>query len=590
MEPATPNSSMLILERHFASEDDRFLEEWSKIHSATLIAEFTNRWLADERPWARQQVVLYLQQDLNFSGHEIFVKRLFRHFEAARDNRMMGHLMVALDRIVRRCRRPANAPSAEAGESMQAERLFATPNKTRREQTGRMKETGTGKWARVVPMPDLRNNPTNRLFRQKTRNYLRRRVWRYFRWLSVSDSEAYLDSVTDSLLLYRDADFQTGENVIDNWSLMHACYFHSNVLQFGPAHAELAEGRWLGSLVASPYRPDLWQQADSIDRLIRIVSDSQSSLVRIWAMELLKREHPQAVREIRMEQLTPLLSHSDGRVQEFGLELFRQYPELVALPVLSWLELIGKCGPATLAVICESLKAHLAAARLETSELLQLATAEPAPVAEFGFEMLQQRHEEKLLSAEELMTLSRAGCEAIAESLTTWALRQLDNETHYLARAVVEFFDCLSLSIRSAAMDWLEDPETHGHHDPILWAMLTETPHEDVRLRLVECLNRRTSLPAVNAKSLTHIWCSVLLGVHRGGRSKLNAMTQIQSAILASPARAAALLPVLSVAVRSLRAPERRSALAAVATIIVQRPELQPAIRQHLPELQWTEP
>ena len=52
------------------------------------------------------------------------------------------------------------------------------------------------------------------------------------------------------------------------------------------------------------------------------------------------------------------------------------------------------------------------------------------------------------------------------------------------------------------------------------------------------------------------------------------------------PERADALLPVLAVAVRSLRRPERRAALAAVVTLVQTRPELADRIGQSLPELE----
>ena len=97
----------------------------------------------------------------------------------------------------------------------------------------------------------------------------------------------------------------------------------------------------------------------------------------------------------------------------------------------------------------------------------------------------------------------------------------------------------------------------------------------------------RTSLPGTETDALAPIWCAVILGVHRGGRTKLKAITQMQTAILQRPARAAELIPVLTAAVRSLRAPERRSALAAVASIVVQNADLQAEIQRLLPELQW---
>jgi hypothetical protein len=53
------------------------------------------------------------------------------------------------------------------------------------------------------------------------------------------------------------------------------------------------------------------------------------------------------------------------------------------------------------------------------------------------------------------------------------------------------------------------------------------------------------------------------------------------------PARAGELLPVVVVAVRSLRAPERRGGLAGVAKLLSACPELQPTIATLLPELSF---
>ena len=90
-----------MLEECFAAADDRFLDEWVKFHSPAILVPLMKRWLADDRPWARRQLTAYLKRDLNFSGHEVIVKRVYRHFEAARDHVMLGHFMVAFDRMVR---------------------------------------------------------------------------------------------------------------------------------------------------------------------------------------------------------------------------------------------------------------------------------------------------------------------------------------------------------------------------------------------------------------------------------------------------------------------------------------------------------
>jgi hypothetical protein len=304
-------------------------------------------------------------------------------------------------------------------------------------------------------------------------------------------------------------------------------------------------------------------------------------------MELLRRDHQQAISQIDMKILVSLLKHSDARVQEFASQLFRDHQGLASMTVSAWLEVLQQSDRSLLPIICEAMTKHVASARLENSQLLLLATAEPVPVAALGLRMLQERHQQRRLSSTEIVELSRAQCAATAGELTTWALKQLNSAEYYSVDSVVEFFDSLHEPMRAAAMTWLEASTSGGHEDSVLWSRLIETPFDDVRLRLVDCLQRRTTLQNTDVNSLDHLWCSVLLGVHRGGRAKLKAMQQIRAAILRDSRQAEKLLPVLSVAARSLRAPERRGAIAALASLKCGNPEMEAAIRLHLPELQW---
>lgn len=589
MSPAEPKPSKLLLDECFSAADDRFLSEWIKFRSPEVITAYLQQWLMDSRPWARQQVVNYLAMDLNFPGHELFVKRAYRHFETARDHEMLGHFMVAFDRLVRRSRIAVPRWDRTTRELVQDEHLYARPNKTVIPETGRSVTYGTGKHQRTFPLPDLRNNPKNRLFRHRTRNFLRRRVWRYFRWLSYKNPSEYLAAVSRALCVYTDAEFKLGENIIDNWSLMHVCYFHSDALTFTAAHTNLAPGQSLATLSAAPYRGEIWKTAEAATHLIHLVGNSQSSLVRVWAMELLRRDHTPAISQIDIRILVSLLQHSDARVQEFASQLFRDHPGLASMTVSAWLEILEQSDRSLLPVICQAMTKHVASARLDNSQLLLLANAEPVPVATLGFRMVQERHQQRPLASSDIVQLSRAKCSAMAGELTTWALKLLNSVADYSVDLVVEYFDSLVEPMRAAAMTWLEDSASCGHDDSVLWSRLIETPFDDVRLRLVDCLQRRTSLPDADSNSLNHLWCSVLLGVHRGGRAKLKAMQQIQAAILRDSGKAAQLLPVLSVAARSLRAPERRGAISALASLKNRNPELDAAIRSHLPELKWSE-
>ncbi len=578
--------SSLLLEECFTAGDDRFLAEWIQFTSPEFLIRFLERWLADTRSWARQQIILYLRQDLNLPGHEVVIKRLCRHFHKSADHEMMAHFMVAFDRLVRRRRLPTSRSDPATRPHKRAECLFAKPNKTVRDQTGRSAEYGIGPFKGKFSLPDIVNRRENRLFSHRTRNHLRRKVWRYFRWLSYRDASAYLSSMMSAITQYHDADFAAGENILDNWSLMHVCYFHSDLLKFSAAHTNLLPGNSLADLSAAPYQSELWQSPEAFDQLLRIVTDAHSSLVRVWAMELLQRDHQIAAQRIDTGLLLRLLSHNDSRVRQFASDMFEQHPGLSNLPLATWLELLNQCDPSLLSMLCAAMKNHVSAVRLDTPQLVQLTIAQPFPVAEFGFELLQQRHRERPLSASELGSLRHARCEALAGEITTWALARFESD-QYVTDLVVEFFDALSEAMRSAAMDWLESPDARGHHDATLWARLIETPFDDIRLRIIECLQRRSDLPAAETDAITPLWCAVLLGVHRGGRTKLKAIAQMQAAIIRRPALAVELLPVLAVAIRSLRAPERRAALAAAASLVQQNPALQADIQQLLPELHW---
>ncbi|MBI5549732.1 MAG: hypothetical protein HY901_38080, partial [Deltaproteobacteria bacterium] len=116
-----------------------------------------------------------------------------------------------------------------------------------------------------------------------------------------------------------------------------------------------------------------------------------------------------------------------------------------------------------------------------------------------------------------------------------------------------------------------------------LWLALAESPWDEVRAELARHLESRAR--QLSPQTVRHVWASVLLGVHRGGREKRRVVQQLAVRIVKTPDEATLLLPLLSVALRSLRAPERRSALAGLAQAAFREPRLRAAIGAALPEL-----
>ena len=429
------------------------------------------------------------------------------------------------------------------------------------------------------------------MFSYKTREYLRRRAWRYFRRLGFQRPGEYPQAIAAALALYRDEDVARGENILDNWSLMHIAFRLSPVLQFMRTRVALAEGRSLGELTAAPQFDELWKKSDSATVLLKLVTQASSRLVRVWTIQLLKRDHAATLQSITTEQLLNLLNHADPEVQQFGASLLDTLSGVDTWPVATWLELLGTRSVTALATICEAMKERVSPERLSLEQCVALTCARATPVATLGLSWLRSRQVAEPQERAAITRLAEVRCEAVGAAVTEFALSILGSPQAYHMEEVSPFFDSLNEQVRRGAWQWLM-PTSAGYDDPALWSRLLETPYDDVRLRLVEELNRRTRAAegpsALKRQDLSAIWLTVLLGVHRGGRVKLKALRQISEAIAKQPDRAERLVPVLAVAIRSVRPPEARAGLAAILSAVSARPELETTLARFIPELRLT--
>ena len=137
--------------------------------------------------------------------------------------------------------------------------------------------------------------------------------------------------------------------------------------------------------------------------------------------------------------------------------------------------------------------------------------------------------------------------------------------------------------MRAAGWDWLNSSPLVD--DPTIWHHLIESPYDDIRGPLIEHLQTRAE--GADPQSMQLLWASVLLNVARGGRSKPGIVAQVSDRLAAHPTEADRLLPLLAVAVRSLRGPEFRAGLSAVVSLGEHKPEFLPLIRQKFPELEF---
>jgi len=573
---------MMLAEEYFAAENDLFLETLRRVSQPKTLAGFADRWKKDPRPWARRQILAYLAQPLNCPGHQPVVKRLFKHAEQNNDHESMAAFLVAFDRQVRREIRTRHRWDFQTRSVNEEERLV-TPRDViplKLERIARNPVTGE-----VISF-GVRTPGKAKLFTYRTRYYLRRRAWRYFRRLGFRDPAAYLPVVIRALAAYEDADLQRGENILDSWGLLHACFGEHDALEFGATHVRLKDGRSLGDLSPAPVFADTWKRPEAAQMVLSLAALARARLVRVWAMQLFQREHPNHA--VALETIISLLDHEDAEIQQFGAKLLETCAGLGTLPLASWLRLLRTQNEQALQRICEAFARHVSSDRLDLTQCIELACVRPVPVARLGQRYLKERIITSSADREQITALANAKCPAVSGELTTWALGIVGTKENYLSDQVIRFFDSALAETRAGAWAWLV-ADSPALADAALWSRLAETPHDDLRLRVIDFLQRQTELPGADADKLENVWRSVLVGVHRGGRQKAKAVRQIANAIVENPARSEILLPVLAVAVRSVRGPEARAGLAAVVSIVETLPQLADAVRRVLPEMKLME-
>ncbi|MFK7788151.1 MAG: hypothetical protein AB8C95_01490 [Phycisphaeraceae bacterium] len=586
MSESNPRPSTIQLDELFAARDGGFVDALRRFSSPKKLESFVEKWKKTPGDWARGQVAVYFDRPLNAPGHEVVVKRLFKHYEELQDDEAVAWCMVAFDRLVRRTRRRSHRYDWQTRQAWIEETLHSPINRTHQEadaKTRQVRNPFTGEMI-GAPVRAIRNKPGNRLFSYATRHYLRRRAWRYFRRLGFSQPERYVPALAHALTQYTDDDFTAGENILDNWALMHACFGQHPGLTFTNAYCHLETGQSLSELTPAPYHPEHWQQTEAFDVLMGLLVDARSSLVRLWALEMIKAHHDVLIPSLTPERLIPLFEHPDTRVQGFAGEAFDRLDGLGSLRVEVWLKLLEGTNVAVLSLICESMQKHVSPQRLSNEQLTTLACSRPVPVARMGFELFKARHEERAYPDRELVKLADMQCAAVAGDTAAWVLGLQQEPSDYDLELVSAFFDSSQRTAREAAMVWLDDA-SQGWNDPRLWARLIETPYDDQRLGVVEKLETRKRMPGTETDKLSHVWLSVVLGVHRGGRRKPDAIRQITRAILEDASKAERLLPVLALAVRSIRGPERRAGLSAIAMLAEHLPELVELVRVTIPEL-----
>jgi hypothetical protein len=239
-------------------------------------------------------------------------------------------------------------------------------------------------------------------------------------------------------------------------------------------------------------------------------------------------------------------------------------------------------NPIALPLLCEMVEKTVSPGRLSLAQCVELACARPAPVAELGLRWARQKPVDDAAALSAALGVAAAGAPRVRAAACAWVAELIGASAFAAAEHLRVLCDARFADARAAGLA-LVDKDARFRESTVIWAALAESPYEDARAFLVAHLAERQR--AFGPETLRHVWASTLLAVHRGGRAKRVALGQIAARVAKHPAEAESLVPLLAIALRSVRAPERRAALAAVASAALREPVVARAVERFVPEM-----
>jgi hypothetical protein len=556
-------SSSLMLEEWFEAGDLRFYDELLASTAEKKLKSLGERWARDQRSFARRMLLRYIDEGCDRPNQRALVKKLFKTAEEKGDDEAMAHFLVAFDRLLKRRLVARDRYDWSVREVVREQVLVEEAAVPRRAQVSK----GSG-------------HPSGR-FTRATRRYLKRRALRYFRRLGYRDIDRYGRAIRAALMLYEDQHLEKPEHLLDAWGLVHALYWGSPVLVRDPGGVRLASGRSLADLEPAPMHPKAWEHC--FEELLHMLEKARSRPVRLFAKHLLEASYAEEAKHLMLGRIKRLLMSPHEEPQEYAAERLKHLPGLEKLSIDEWLELLEVNHPAAIAMIVEYVKKHVAPSRLDLAAAVKLGLSSAAPVAELGLAWAKEKPIARPQDLAEIMKLAAAPCPRVRQDALAHLVALIASSPLAADEHVRELCDSRFEDARKAGLDAMLRIDRH-RDSTLLWGSLAESPYDDVKEFFVAHLEAREKHLA--PESLLGVWASSLLSVHRGGRAKRTVLSRVTERVIGRAAEAPGLVPLLAVSLRSVRAPERRGALAALARAAFRAPELAKEIAARIPELE----
>jgi len=579
--PSAGDSNWDRTMRLFHTGSPEFVEAVRQRVNAVALAPFAETWYTDKRVEARNLLLAYLERPLNAARHEPLVKRLFKFADNAGDDAVMARFLVSLDRTIRRKRGTADRWDPRSRSTERVEVIFTPPDTT----LSRDDRFYLGAWFVQNREKFTRGRF---LFSVPTRQYLRRRAWRYFRKLGKRHPERYLAGVCTALKLYTDADVPDGLGLLDNWGLVHILFHHSAALESTPTGWQVSETGSLPQLQPEPMYRAFWLK--SPEPIFDLLVNGKCRPVCLWSAKMLRQHFPDRLSQLSLDELLDWLVSENSVLNDLAIEALERVGGLEAVPVEKWLSLTGRAKPDLLDRICELVARAVMPEQVSFTDAVRLAMQRPVPLARLGMAFLTGKKPTNHTEVQSLFGLREAQADPLRADLVKWSCAVLAERPEFKPLWVLEFLDSRHEDVREIGWEWLQS-EPRAREDVNVWQRMLESPYDNIRLRLISILEERAKEREGLAKfSMEHVrflWATVLLNITRGSRAKPFVVRQIMERVATHPDEASELLPIIAVALRSSRGPEFRAGLAGVAAFVDRNPTRKPLVEAVFPELSW---
>ena len=569
------------LRRMFQAGAPEFVDAVRQLPNAHALAPFAETWWSDPRIDAKRLLFAYLEQPFNAPRHEPLVKRLFKFADTTGDDAVMARFLAGFDRTIRRRRVTKERYNYRRRATEQYEAVV-TPGDT---ELSRDDRSYSGPW---FTANREQFTAGKFLFSVSTRNYLRRRAWRYFRKLGRQHPERYIPAICTALKLYTDNDTPDGLALLDNWGLVHVLFHHSPVLEAKPTGWRITEKGSLAGLQPEPMFRKLWLR--NPEPIFDLLVNARCRPVSMWAVQMLRKHFPERLAQLTLEDLLDWLIAPNGVLNELALEVLEKRGGLEKVTIEQWLRITEEARADLLDRICEMVQRSVRPEQVTFADAVKFAMQRPVPLARLGFAFLQGK---KVTTPDEVVAvfgLRNAECEPLRVDLVKWACEALSARADFDPVWPLEFLDSRFEEVREVGWEWLQI-EPRARDAVLVWQRLLESPYDNIRLRLIglleERLKQRDGLALFPPDRVRFLWATVLLNVQRGSRAKPFVVRQIIDRLSANPDEAGDLLPMVAVALRSVRGPEFRAGLAGVASFVAKNPTRKPLVEAVFPELQW---